>query len=261
METSSLLTSLKDIMLNSQSLIQVKHFSPENIEVKSKNSLVTEVDKRLEKYFVAELGKLLPESGFIAEEGTSDKKGLDYNWIIDPLDGTTNFIHGIPAYCCSVALMQGREIVLGGILEFNTSEYFEASKDNGAFLNGNRINVSPTKSIEDSLLATGFPYYDFEYIEQYMALFRHLLRESRGLRRLGSAALDLAYVACGRFDGFFEYSLQPWDVAAGIIIVQEAGGRVSDFKGGQNQLFGKQMLASNSFIYNDLLERTKTNFG
>ena len=261
MKTSTLLASFKDIMLNSQSLIQIEHFNREEIEVKSKNSLVTEVDKRLEKYFVSELGKLLPESGFIAEEGTSDKKGPDYNWIIDPLDGTTNFIHGIPAFCCSVALMQGREIILGGILEFNSSEYFEASKNNGAYLNGNRINVSPTKSIEDSLLATGFPYYDFEFIEEYMALFRSLLRESRGLRRLGSAALDLAYVACGRFDGFFEYSLQSWDVAAGIIIVQEAGGKVSDFKGGQNQLFGKQMLASNSLLYNDLLERTKASFG
>ena len=261
MKTSTLLASFKDIMLNSQSLIQIEHFNREEIEVKSKNSLVTEVDKRLEKYFVSELGKLLPESGFIAEEGTSDKKGLEYNWIIDPLDGTTNFIHGIPAFCCSVALMQGREIILGGILEFNSSEYFEASKNNGAYLNGNRINVSPTKSIEDSLLATGFPYYDFEFIEEYMALFRSLLRESRGLRRLGSAALDLAYVACGRFDGFFEYSLQSWDVAAGIIIVQEAGGKVSDFKGGQNQLFGKQMLASNSLLYNDLLERTKASFG
>lgn len=256
MELNSLSTSLAQIMNEAASIMEKSRMSYEHIEVKSKNSLVTEVDKNLERFFVDELGKLIPEAGFIAEEGTSDKKGVDFNWIIDPLDGTTNFIHGIPAFCSSIALMQGKEIVLGGIMEYNSREYFHAVKDGGAFLNGKQIKVSQTETIEDSLIATGFPYYDFQHMEEYLLLFQDLMRECRGIRRIGTAALDLAYVASGRFDAFFEYSLHPWDVAAGIVIIQEAGGTVSDFKGGPNQLFGKQMLASNHIIYDAMLDKT-----
>lgn len=260
MELLNLAESLKKIMLQSSDMARSGRMDFGLIQVKAKNSLVTKIDKNLEAYFVHELSGLIPDSGFIAEEGTSDKKGMDYNWIVDPLDGTTNFIHGIPAYCASIALMQGREIVLGAILEFNSGEYFEAIKDRGAFLNGQKISVSLTENLENSLLATGFPYYEFEQLDDYLKLFKELMRECRGIRRIGSAALDLAYVACGRFDGFFEYSLNAWDVAAGMLIVQEAGGKVSDFRGGQNQLFGRQMLACNETIYPELLEKIKRNF-
>ncbi len=260
MELTSLSTSLKKIILNSRELIPLNNEGFEDIEVKSKNSLVTEIDKNLEKYFVDELSTLLPEAGFIAEEGTSDKRGSDFNWIIDPLDGTTNFIHGIPAYCCSIALLEGKEIILGGILEFNSGEYFEGAKGHGSFLNGKRISVSPTGNLDDSLLATGFPYYDYDYNDQYLALLKDLMNQTRGIRRIGTAALDMAYVACGRFDAFFEYSLHPWDVAAGCIIIEEAGGMLSDFKGGQNHLFGKQMLASNKLIHKMMLDKVQLHF-
>jgi len=260
MELQGLSSSLRKIMIESSNILDHRRKKLWSVEVKSKNSLVTEIDKELEQYFVVELEKLIPESGFIAEEGTADKKGVEFNWIIDPLDGTTNFIHGIPAFCASIALMQGKEIVLGGILEFNSGEYFEAVKGQGAFLNGEKISVSETKTLEDSLLATGFPYYDYEKMENYLLLFKEIMYECRGIRRIGTAALDMAYVSCGRFDAFFEYSLHPWDVAAGIILIQEAGGKISDFKGGQNQLYGKQLLAANSNIYDVLLQKTKKYF-
>jgi myo-inositol-1(or 4)-monophosphatase len=256
MELEELADSLRQIMKDGASIVNSNHKKKQHVQVKSKNSLVTDMDKKLEKFFVEQLQRLIPEAGFIAEEGTSDKKGVDYNWIIDPLDGTTNFIHGIPAYCASIALMQGREIVLGAVLEFNSGEYFHAIKGQGAYLNDERIRTSLSTCVEDSLMSTGFPYYDFDHMEAYILMLRNLMKESRGLRRIGSAALDLAYVACGRFDGFFEYSLHPWDVAAGILLVQEAGGKVSDFKGGQNQLFGKQILATNEFIYDDMLSKS-----
>ena len=260
MELEGLSSSLRNIMKESSNILNKRKNELWSVEVKSKNSLVTEIDKELERYFVSELEKLIPESGFIAEEGTSNKKGEDYNWIIDPLDGTTNFIHGIPAFCASIALMKGSEIVLGGILEFNSGEYFEAAKGQGAFLNGQEIHVSKTESLENSLLATGFPYYDYEHTENYLILLKELMNESRGIRRIGSAALDMAYVSCGRFDGFFEYSLHPWDVAAGIILIKEAGGQVSDLIGGQNHLYGKQMLACNNGIYDEMLKKTKKYF-
>jgi myo-inositol-1(or 4)-monophosphatase len=219
-----------------------------DIEEKSLNSLVSYVDKSAEQQIVQGLETLLPEAGFIAEEGTSDKKGEKYQWIIDPLDGTTNFLHGIPTYSVSIALQQGEEIVLGVVYEVNRDECFYAVKSEGAYLNGDKIQVSTSPSLADSLLATGFPYYDYERVDAYFELLKDLAQMSRGIRRIGSAAVDLAYVACGRFDAFFEYSLQPWDVAAGAFIVQEAGGRICDFSGGKNWLHGKEIIASSSSI-------------
>ncbi len=224
-----------------------------DIEEKSLNSLVSYVDKTAEQKLVTELAKLLPEAGFIAEEGTSTKQGKNYNWIIDPLDGTTNFLHGIPTYSVSVALRHKNEIILGVVYEVNRDECFYARKGVKAFLNGVEIQVSQTKNLGDSLLATGFPYYDFEKIDDYFNLLKHLAKKTRGVRRIGSAAVDLAYVACGRFDAFFEYSLSPWDVAAGAFIVQQAGGKVSDFKSGQEWLFGKEIVASNLNIEHNLI--------
>jgi len=223
-------------------------FDDKEIESKGLHDLVSYVDKNAEKRIIEELLILIPESGFIAEEGTNTKKGIEYNWIIDPLDGTTNFIHGIPFFAISIALMRFDELVLGVVLELGRDECFYAWKDGGSFLNGNKISVSKRNNIHGALLATGFPYSDFSRVDEYMKILKWGMENSRGIRRLGSAATDLAYVACGRFDVFWEYNLKPWDVAAGAIIVKEAGGIVTDYKGLDNFLFGQEILASNGLI-------------
>jgi myo-inositol-1(or 4)-monophosphatase len=218
------------------------------------------VDKTSEQKLVAGLSALLPESGFIAEEGTSTKKGEIYNWIIDPLDGTTNFIHGIPCFSISIALMRKEELVMGMIYEINADECFYAWENSKAYLNEKEISVSKAPTLADSLIATGFPYYDYSRLDNYMEAFRDFIKNTHGLRRLGSAATDLAYVACGRFEGFYEYSLQPWDVAAGAFIVQQAGGKVSDFKGENNFIFGKEIVAGNAACFNEFLQTIQHHF-
>ncbi len=231
-----------------------------HIETKSQNSLVTYVDKTAEKKIVDFLSELIPDSGFIAEEGTSDKKGEIYNWVIDPLDGTTNFIHGIPTYCVSIALLKNEKLVSGVIYEPNRDEMFYAWENGGSYLNNTPISVSSANKLSDSLLATGFPYYDYKRLEAYIDILKWLMNNSRGVRRIGSAAIDLAYVACGRFEAFYEYSLNPWDVAAGALIVKEAGGSVTDFQGGDNYLFGREIIASNKHMEAELLEKIKDTF-
>ncbi len=225
-----------------------KSFDASMIENKGLHDLVSYVDKASEKQIIEELSKLLPESGFIAEEGTSDKHGERFNWVIDPLDGTTNYIQGIPVYAVSIGLLDGNELVLGVVYEVGRNECFYAWKDGGAFLNGEPIHVSKCAEIHDSLLATGFPYNDFSRMDKYMKFLEWTMKNARGVRRLGSAATDLAYVACGRFDAFWEYDLKPWDVAAGSVIVKEAGGVVTDYKGGNDYLFGREIVASNKLI-------------
>ncbi len=239
---------------------EVNKITVDNIEIKGKHDFVTYVDKTSERMLIEELSKLIPESGFIAEENTNDKKGEKYNWVIDPLDGTTNFIHGVPIYAISIALMENDTIVLGVVYEINLKECFYAWKDSKAYLNGVEINVSKTNSINESLSATGFPYYDYSQLENYTKVFLHLLMNSSGVRRLGSAAVDLAYVACGRFDAFFEYGLRPWDVAAGAFIVQQAGGLNFDFNGGDNYVFGKEIISSNKHINAAFLELIHNHF-
>lgn len=234
--------------------IEEKKVNTSDIEIKSRNSLVSYVDKNAEETIIEGLSELLPNSGFIAEEGTSDKKSDTYNWIIDPLDGTTNFLYNVPVYAVSIALQYQDEIVLGVVYEVNRDECFYAWKGGGAFLNQEKIKVSDRKTIKESLFATGFPYYDFERTENYFELLKEIVQGSRGIRRMGAAAVDLAYVACGRFDAFFEYSLQAWDVAAGALIVKEAGGQVQDFSGGEQWLYGKEMVASNRIISKELMQ-------
>ncbi|MCX6181959.1 MAG: inositol monophosphatase family protein [Bacteroidetes bacterium] len=224
------------------------------------NSLVTYVDKAAEKLIIEKLSQLIPESGFIAEEGTSDKIGKTYNWIIDPLDGTTNFIHGLPIYAVSIALQEGEEIVLGVVYEVNLEECFYAWKESKAYLNGKEIHVSTAAKMEDSLIATGFPYWDFGKMDAYLEILKDFTARTRGIRRLGSAATDLAYVAAGRFEAFYEYSLKPWDVAAGAFIVERAGGKVTDFSGNRDLISGKEMLASNGVIHDILQEKIADKF-
>jgi myo-inositol-1(or 4)-monophosphatase len=225
-----------------------KSFDVSKIETKGLHDLVSYVDKTSEKRIIAGLQKLLPESGFIAEEGTSKKHGMQFNWVIDPLDGTTNFIQGVPVYAVSIGLLEYNELVLGVVYEVGRDECFYAWKDGGAFLNGKPIHVSSRNDINDSLLATGFPYNDFSKLEGYLEFLKWTMTNARGVRRLGSAATDLAYVACGRFDAFWEYDLKPWDVAAGSLLVKEAGGKVSDYSGGKNYLFGKEIVATNGLL-------------
>lgn len=237
--------------------IEELNVSRDDIEEKSLNSLVSYVDKKAEERIVERLSELLPEAGFIAEEGTSNKKGESYNWIVDPLDGTTNFLHGLPVYSVSIALQRNNEIVLGVVYEVNQDECFYAWKSGGAFLNQKSIHVSQNESLKDSLIATGFPYYNYKRVDSYFEVLKRIAQNSRGVRRMGSAAVDLVYTACGRFDAFFEYSLHAWDVAAGAFIVQEAGGKISDFSGGDNWLFGKEIVASNGLLTKEVLEETK----
>ncbi len=224
-----------------------------NVEVKGLHDFVTYVDKTSEQRIVNKLSEILPEAGFIAEEGTSTKKGDQYNWIIDPLDGTTNFIHGITPFAISIALMENDKIILGVVHELGLNECFYAWKDSPAFLNGRIIHVSTEESVNESLIATGFPYYDYERLKPFLETMEYFMKNSRGVRRLGSAATDLAYVACGRFEAFYEYSLSPWDVAAGAFIVQQAGGKVSNFIGENNYIFGKEIIASNKNVFKDFL--------
>jgi myo-inositol-1(or 4)-monophosphatase len=241
-------------------LAERSKFSTTQIEIKGKNDFVSYVDKTSEKLIVEGLEKLLPEAGFIAEEGTSTKKGEVYNWIIDPLDGTTNFIHGIPCFAISIALMRNQELIMGVIYEINFDECFYAWEGSKAYLNGKEISVSKIDKVSDSLIATGFPYYDYSRLNEYMELFKHFMKNTHGLRRLGSAATDLAYVACGRFEGFYEYYLQPWDVAAGAFIVKQAGGKVTDFKGEENYIFGREIVAGNSDFFPEFLTDVKRFF-
>ena|ERR1035437_10221346 len=226
-----------------------KSFDVSKIETKGLHDLVSYVDKESEKRIIEELSKLLPQSGFIAEEGTSDKHGERFNWVIDPLDGTTNFIQGVPVYAVSIGLLEDDELVLGVVYEVGRDECFYAWKDGGAYLNGEPIRVSERNDISDALLATGFPYSNFEQLNEYIAVLKWAIVEARGMRRMGSAAVDLSYVACGRFDAFWEYDLKSWDVAAGVLILLEAGGMVTDFLGEKNYLFDKEIVASNTLLH------------
>jgi myo-inositol-1(or 4)-monophosphatase len=229
-------------------------FDVHDAESKGLNNFVTYVDKGSEKMLIEKLAPLIPEAGFIAEEGTSVKKGLKYNWIIDPLDGTTNFLHNVRPYAISIGLMEDNEVIAGVVHEVGGNETFTAWKDGGAWLNGKRIHVSVTPKLSGSLAATGFPYNLFDRLTPYMNLLTYLVKSTHGVRRLGSASIDLAYVACGRFDLFFEYDLKIWDIAAGMLLVREAGGRFSDFSGNVTALSGDETIASNALIYNEVLE-------
>ncbi len=218
-------------------------FTIEQAEYKGLNDLVSYVDKEAEKLIVIALSRLLPEAGFITEEGTIVKKSHDYNWVIDPLDGTTNFIHGVPIYAVCIALMKGKDVLLGVVYEVNRDECFYAIQGSGAFMNDKPIHVSKAGKLSESLVATGFPIFNFNNLKAYLKILDQLIQNCHGLRRMGSAAVDLAYVACGRCDMFFEYNLNSWDIAAGTLIVQEAGGTVTDFQGEGNFVFGRELVA------------------
>lgn len=237
-----------------------KKLTYDKIETKGYNNFVTYVDKTSEENLVRGLSLILPGSGFIAEEGAEMESKTQFRWIIDPLDGTTNYIHGLSPYSISVALMKGNAVILGVVLEVSMNECFYAWKDSKAFLNANEIHVTKVSSINDALIATGFPYYDFTRMKSYLESLNYFFIHSHGVRRLGSAAADLAYIACGRFEAFYEYSLNSWDVAAGSFIVKQAGGKVSDFYGSDNYIFGKEIIATNELIYPEFFKKVNDFF-
>lgn len=216
--------------------------------------LVTDFDNRAQRMIFDHLSACFPDHDFIGEEGLSKNRGEEFRWIIDPLDGTTNYAHGFPIFCVSIALEWKEEIVLGVVYDPMRREMFSAVKEEGAFLNGKKIQVSSIGDLDKSLVATGFPYDLRESKVNNIDHFNNFVVRVQAIRRCGSAAMDLCYVACGRFDGFWELKLKTWDVAAGALIVKEAGGKISDFKNGEFSIFGNEILATNGLIYTQMVE-------
>ncbi|GAB4280478.1 MAG: inositol monophosphatase family protein [Marinilabiliales bacterium] len=259
MELKQLCNEVCNIARQAGSFIKenINKITHENIQKKGLHDFVTYVDLKSEEIIINGLLKLIPESGFIAEEKTRKNSHDRFNWIIDPLDGTTNYIHGVSPYSISIALMENQEIVLGVVYEISLDECFYAVKDDYAYLNGKRITVSGCKQLSEGLISTGFPYSNFSRLDPFVESLKYFMKNSHGVRRHGSAATDLAYVACGRFDAFYEYGLNPWDVAAGALIVKQAEGKVTDFSGNQNFLFGKEIIATNKNIFSEFIEVVK----
>ncbi len=216
------------------------------------NNLVTEVDTACEAIIMDLIQTHFPDHSILSEEDGATVQHSEYQWIIDPIDGTVNFAHGVPLCCVSIALKKNNEIMLGAIYNPMMDEFFFAEKGKGAYLNGAPISVSTKADFNTAFLVTGFPYH-YDTTTDPLRVFSKLIKRGLPIRRLGSAALDLCWVACGRFDAFWEYYLNPWDLAAGLLIVREAGGSVTNFKGEQHIIFEPEMLASNGHIHADLL--------
>lgn len=219
---------------------------------KSQNDFVTQIDTLSEEIIITEIQKAYPHHAILAEESGHDKKNHDYCWIIDPLDGTRNFMHGYPQFAISIALSKKNVIELGLIYDPIRQELFTATRGQGAYLNSRRMRISSIHKIEKALIGTGFPFRNKDNIKPYLKSFENVLTHCGDIRRAGSAALDLAYVACGRLDGFWEANLQIWDIAAGSLMIKEAGGFVSDFQGQENYLESGNILAGNVKIYKEL---------
>jgi myo-inositol-1(or 4)-monophosphatase len=228
------------------------------VSSKQPNDFVTEVDKAAEAAIIEVLTEAYPNYGILAEESgvtpARDGRDAEYQWIIDPLDGTTNFIHGMPQYAVSIALARGNILEHAVVFDPNRNELFTASKGAGAFLNERRIRVSKRIKLGDALIGTGFPYREFDKIDLYLSIFKELAQKTAGQRRPGAASLDLAYVACGRYDGFWEFGLSPWDMAAGALLISEAGGLVSDLRGEANYLETGNIIAGTPKVFAPLLK-------
>ncbi len=216
--------------------------------------LVTNFDNQSQRIIFQHISTCFPDHDFLAEEGLSKEKGAAFRWIIDPLDGTTNYVHSFPVFCVSIALEGKGEIVLGVVYDPMRDEMFSAVKGGGAFLNGKEIKVSSVDDLDKSLVATGFPYDIRVSDVNNIVHFNNFLPRAQDIRRCGSAAMDLCYVACGRLDGFWELKLMSWDTAAGALIAQEAGGRISDFKNHEFSIFGSEILATNDLIHQQMVD-------
>ena len=215
------------------------------VEEKGRNDYVSEIDRVAEEIIIRTIRQYYPDHNILAEESGKHSTPSQFEWIIDPLDGTTNFLHELPHFAVSIAVREKGKLMHGVVFDPVKNELFSASRGDGARMNNFKIRVSGQKKLENALLATGFPYHDFSYIDAYMASLKEFMLKTAGIRRAGSASLDLAYVAAGRVDGYWEFNLKPWDIAAGALIVMEAGGLVTDFKGDDNYLTSGNIMAGN----------------
>jgi myo-inositol-1(or 4)-monophosphatase len=224
------------------------------VERKTKNDFVSEVDRAAEQAIIELLRESYPQHSILAEESGLSKSDSDYQWIIDPLDGTTNFLHGFPQYCVSIALSIKGVVNHGVIYDPTRNELFYASKGAGAFLNDRRIRASKVVNLKDALVGTGFPFKQLKHFDRYLAMFKDVTMAASAVRRPGAAALDLAYVACGRYDAFWEMGLSPWDIAAGALLIKESGGLIADFSGEGNYLEGGDVVAATPKVFPALLK-------
>jgi myo-inositol-1(or 4)-monophosphatase len=233
-------------------MIRLGHSHP--VEYKGEFNPVTEVDRLCEQAIVEMILNAFPDHDILTEETPFKEKGSSWKWIIDPIDGTTNYFHGFPCFCVSIGLELEGEMKLGVIYVPTLNELFHAEKAKGAFLNGERIGVSRINRLNRGLLCTGFPYDVHEHADFYLRYFRQFITKSFAVRRPGSAAIDLSYLAAGRFDGFWEFKLQAWDVAAASLMITEAGGKVTDFQGRPFNIYSQEILASNELIHEEMLQ-------
>ncbi len=233
-------------------LLKRKLHKKNKINYKGRVNLVTEADLASEKLITDIIQREYPMHSILAEENTDIDKSPDFQWIIDPLDGTTNYAHEFPVYCVSIALEYRKEVIVGAVYDPEREELFSAAKGHGAHMNRKKLHVSAERKLERGLLATGFPYDIGSSNEDNLKYFRRFAKVAQGIRRPGSAAIDLCYLAAGRYDGYWELKLSPWDTAAGQLIVKEAGGRVTDFEGKKYSIYGKYILASNGKLHNQM---------
>jgi myo-inositol-1(or 4)-monophosphatase len=241
-----------------------QHHGPQSIELKGRNDYVTEVDRAVEKEIIYNLRKAYPSHCFRGEEGGAiEGEDKDSEWIIDPIDGTTNFINGLPHFAISIAYAYKGKLQHAVILDPSKQEEFTATRGKGATLNDRRIRVTQRAGLEGALIATGIPFngYALDNIDPYLTTLKEIASQTAGIRRMGAASLDLAYVAAGRFDGFWEMNLQPWDIAAGILLIQEAGGFVSDFRGGNAMLDSGNIVCGSAKVFKPLLQIVGKNMG
>ncbi len=236
------------------------HLSASDIQTKRAFDFVTKVDRWSEAVILKTIREKFPSHTFMAEESLKQEETDNYRWIIDPLDGTTNFIHGYPMFSVSIALEYKREIIVGIVFDPLKDELFHAVRGKGAFLNNRQIHASQIELLERSLIATGFPFRVKEMIDLYLAAFKKVFEKVSDIRRAGSAAIDLAYVAAGRFEGFFELKLSPWDIAAGSLLIMEAGGTITDFGGGSDYLSTGNVVAGNKYIQPEILKNIRRVF-
>ena len=253
MKNEKIKRTLLEALAKAGKIIRSNFGKKQKVTKKGEFNLVTEIDKASEKAVVDLILKHFPDHSILAEESPA-VAGSECRWIIDPIDGTTNFAHGFPIVSVSIGFERNGCLEMGGVFDPFRKELFFAERGKGAVLNGKRIHVSKVRTLEDSLLATGFPYDRKNHPNDYLDMLRTFLTRIQGIRRGGSAAIDLCYVACGRFDGYYEMKLAPWDKAAGMIIVEEAGGKITDFSGRPLTLTGLQNLATNGFIHQEILK-------
>ncbi len=254
-------TAIKAARLAGPAIIDnLGRISKRDISLKMASDFVTSVDRESESIIIGTIKESFPHHLILAEESIKESAGEEYRWIIDPLDGTTNYIHGYPVFSVSIALEYKSEIILGVVFDPLRNELFLAEKGAGAFLNGHPIRVSEINEIKECLITTGFPFRKKEIIDSYLKLFKNIFLKVSDLRRAGSAALDLAYLACGRCDGFFEIGLSPWDIAAGSLLIEEAGGVVTDFAGGTDYVRTGNIVAGNTAVHNGILTEVKNIF-